>query len=201
VLLVHGWGTSGRALEGLADRLAVRSRVVVVDLPGHGRSPPADAAGLLLLSATPRFAAGDGWEAGLPAEQVDGLAARLRISPAKALARFFGACLVDGELPADARAAALAILLSEPPDPGSARAGLAALAAGDLRPLLSRAAPALLVHGDRDAIVPPGASEAMARAMPAAHRVLLPGVGHAPQLSRPGEVAAACLEFLAGCPA
>jgi pimeloyl-[acyl-carrier protein] methyl ester esterase len=247
VLLVHGWGASGRSLDALAARLSGRARVVVVDLPGHGRSPPSpaagtieamgervaalvrerglsraivggwslgamvavsaadrlgdDAAGLLLLSATPRFAAGDGWEAGLPAEQVDGLAARLRISPAKALARFFGACLVDGELPADARAAALAILLSEPPDPGSARAGLAALAAGDLRPLLSRAAPALLVHGDRDAIVPPGASEAMARAMPAAHRVLLPGVGHAPQLSRPGEVAAACLEFLAGCPA
>src|SRR5512137_2761514 len=152
VLLVHGWGTSGRALEALAERLAARSRVVVVDLPGHGRSPPspaagsieamgervaalvrerglsravvggwslgamvalsaagrlgADAAGLLLLSATPRFTAGDGWEAGLPVEQVDGLAARLRISPAKALTRFFGSCFVEGELPGEARAAA-----------------------------------------------------------------------------------------------
>jgi pimeloyl-[acyl-carrier protein] methyl ester esterase len=219
---------------------------VVVDLPGHGRSPPADAAGsidamgaevaalvrarglarpalggwslgamvalaaadrlgaatagLLLLSPTPRFAAGDGWEAGLPIEQVDGLAARLRISPAKALSRFFGSCFAEGELAADARAAALAVLLADPPDAASARAGLSALAAGDLRPLLPRAAPALLVHGDRDVIVPPAASEAMARAMPAARRVLLPGVGHAPHLSRPGEVAAACLDFLAGCP-
>jgi pimeloyl-[acyl-carrier protein] methyl ester esterase len=161
----------------------------------------ADAAGLLLLSATPRFTAGDGWQAGLPVEQVDGLAARLRISPAKALTRFFGSCFVEGELPGDARAAALATLLSDPPDPASALAGLGALAAGDLRPILPRAAPALLVHGERDVVVPPGASEAMARAMPAARRFLLPGVGHAPQLSRPAEVADACLDFLAGCPA
>ena len=181
--VVGGWSLGAMVALSAADRLG------------------ADAAGLLLLSATPRFTAGDGWEAGLPAEQVDGLAARLRISPAKALARFHGACLVEGELPGDARAAALATLLSEPPDPGSARAGLAALAAGDLRPLLARAAPALLLHGERDVIVPPGASEAMARAMPAARRIVLPGAGHAPQLSRPAEVAAACLEFLAGCPA
>ncbi|MGA8892794.1 MAG: alpha/beta fold hydrolase, partial [Anaeromyxobacteraceae bacterium] len=150
VLLLHGWGTSGRALEAVAGRLSGRARVVVVDLPGHGRSPPspaagsieamgeqvaalvrerglsrvivggwslgamvalaaadrlgAGAAGLLLLSATPRFVAGDGWDAGLPAEQVDGLTARLRISQARALARFFGSCLAEGELSGDARA-------------------------------------------------------------------------------------------------
>ena len=49
--------------------------------------------------------------------------------------------------------------------------------------------------------MPAGASEAMARAMPGARRVTLPGVGHAPQLSRLAEVADACLDFLSGCPA
>jgi pimeloyl-[acyl-carrier protein] methyl ester esterase len=181
--ILGGWSLGAMVALAAADRLG------------------AGAAGLLLLSATPRFVAGDGWDSGLQAEQVDGLAARLRISPAKALTRFFGSCLVEGELTGEARAAALATLLADPPDPGAARAGLEALAAGDLRPLLPRAAPALLVHGDRDVIVPPGASEAMARAMPAARRLVLPGAGHAPHLSRPAEVATACLDFLSGCPA
>jgi pimeloyl-[acyl-carrier protein] methyl ester esterase len=40
VVLLHGWATSGRVLDGLAATLSGRFRVVVPDLRGHGRSPP-----------------------------------------------------------------------------------------------------------------------------------------------------------------
>jgi pimeloyl-[acyl-carrier protein] methyl ester esterase len=38
VVLLHGWGTSGRILAPLARELARTRRVHVVDLPGYGRS-------------------------------------------------------------------------------------------------------------------------------------------------------------------
>jgi pimeloyl-ACP methyl ester carboxylesterase len=40
VVLLHGFGEDGRALESLAGALARRYRVLVPDLPGYGRSTP-----------------------------------------------------------------------------------------------------------------------------------------------------------------
>lgn len=56
---------------------------------------------------------------------------------------------------------------------------------------------ALIVHGDRDRVVPPWVSERLAVELPRAERLLLPGLGHLPQLERPFEVAAAVRRFLA----
>lgn len=39
LVLVHGWGLHGGIWAQLPQRLALRFRVTVVDLPGHGRSP------------------------------------------------------------------------------------------------------------------------------------------------------------------
>lgn len=36
LLLIHGWGVHGGVWDGVAERLAQRFRVLVVDLPGHG---------------------------------------------------------------------------------------------------------------------------------------------------------------------
>ena len=41
LVLVHGWGLHGGIWAELAQRLAQRFRVTVVDLPGHGRSSSA----------------------------------------------------------------------------------------------------------------------------------------------------------------
>ena len=38
LVLVHGWGLHGGIWAGLAQRLAQRFRVTVVDLPGHAGS-------------------------------------------------------------------------------------------------------------------------------------------------------------------
>ncbi len=40
VLLLHGWGSSAALMRPIAEALSDRWRVVNVDLPGHGASPP-----------------------------------------------------------------------------------------------------------------------------------------------------------------
>jgi pimeloyl-ACP methyl ester carboxylesterase len=40
ILLLHGWGSSSRDMEPLARALARDYAVTLVDLPGHGDSPP-----------------------------------------------------------------------------------------------------------------------------------------------------------------
>lgn len=40
LVLLHGWGLHGGVFAALAEQLASRYRVTLIDLPGHGRSPP-----------------------------------------------------------------------------------------------------------------------------------------------------------------
>ena len=40
VLLLHGWGSSAAHMAPIAEALAPEYRVVNIDLPGHGHSPP-----------------------------------------------------------------------------------------------------------------------------------------------------------------
>ncbi len=57
--------------------------------------------------------------------------------------------------------------------------------------------PVLLLHGERDRLVPVSAARSAARANPSWSLVELPGVGHVPQLEAPRECAAAITEWLA----
>jgi len=56
--------------------------------------------------------------------------------------------------------------------------------------------PVLLVHGALDRLVPVSAARAAARTHPSWSVVVLPGVGHVPQLEAPGECAAAITSWL-----
>ncbi|WP_313562404.1 alpha/beta fold hydrolase, partial [Diaphorobacter nitroreducens] len=58
--------------------------------------------------------------------------------------------------------------------------------------------PALLIGGEYDRCTPPEALLALAHVLPDARAVLLPGVGHWPQLEDPEGFEAALLDFLAG---
>lgn len=40
LLLLHGWGSSGQSMHPLAEALSESHRTHVIDLPGHGASPP-----------------------------------------------------------------------------------------------------------------------------------------------------------------
>ena len=65
------------------------------------------------------------------------------------------------------------------------------------RRIRSVTCPVLLVHGSADRLVPVAAARAAARAHPAWSVVILPGVGHVPQLEAPRECAAAISQWLA----
>lgn len=57
-------------------------------------------------------------------------------------------------------------------------------------------APALVVHGDRDAVVPVENGQLLAERMPSAELVVLPGRGHVPMLEAPAEFSAVVCDFL-----
>jgi pimeloyl-ACP methyl ester carboxylesterase len=66
------------------------------------------------------------------------------------------------------------------------------------RAIRSIRVPVLLVHGDRDRLVPVAASVAAARANPSWRLVVLPDIGHVPQLEAPVDTATAILGWLDG---
>jgi pimeloyl-ACP methyl ester esterase len=165
-------------------------QVVLAALPRVPR-----AAGLALLSTTPRFTNGDGWSDGLDTHAVEVLAHRVRRDAARAVARFRDGLLAPGE--EDGPAAAALRALTVPPAP-ALLAGLEVLSTADLRGALGAVrVPALVVHGGADPICPPGAGRALAAGVPGATHLELAGAGHAPVLSRAGEVSAAVRVLLA----
>jgi pimeloyl-ACP methyl ester esterase len=184
--LLLGWSLGGQvALAALAAHPALRARL----------------AGLVLLGATPRFTEGADWPHGQPARAVEGLRLRVRRAPQKALARFLDDCFAPGELDEAGRARLAGLRAAPPPDQAAAVAGLDVLASADLRAALPALdLPALVLHGEADAICPPGAGRALAAALPRARLRTFPGLGHAPHLSRPDEVAAAVAAFAGGLP-
>ena len=73
----------------------------------------------------------------------------------------------------------------EPPV-AALRAGLRLLKEEDRRASLPGiAAPALVIHGERDRFTPIGAARFLAASLPRASLDLVPGAGHAPFLSHP----------------
>ena len=175
-----GWSLGG--LAALAAALAAPERV----------------AGLALVAATPRFTAASGWPGVEPAV-LEGFARALAADPAATLRRFL-ALQVRGAAGAAATLRRLQALLEAagPPHPRALEAGLAVLAGADLRGRLGAVrAPAAVIGGGRDRLVPPQALRRTAAALPDAEAVLLPEAGHAPFLSHPGEVLAALRALLA----
>ena len=70
--------------------------------------------------------------------------------------------------------------------PAALRSGLAILEQTDLRPRLGAVTqPCLLLYGQYDRIVPPGAGMAMGKLLPRSSHHILSGSGHAPFLSAP----------------
>jgi magnesium chelatase accessory protein len=88
-------------------------------------------------------------------------------------------------------------------DPKHAAAALGMMAAWDLGPLLRdlpRLAPALLlVVGGNDRTVPPADAQRLARLIPGAQVVTLPGLGHLAHEERPAETAALILRHAGSC--
>ncbi|PZF86148.1 hypothetical protein C1I92_02940 [Jiangella anatolica] len=118
-------------------------------------------------------------------------------------ARWFVDTALGDEGTAEARADGVRMALDVTPEVLAAgiaaRSGLpAADQAARLRGLAGRiSCPVLVVHGDRDAVVPPAWSDALAVALDTGV-TSLPGAGHCPQVTRSAEVNALIGAFAAG---
>ena len=212
LVLLHGWSLNLRVWDTVVHELAPHFRVIAIDLPGHGHSDwdpraitpaaqawrvhetlaplterytllgwslggqlaldlaaalPAGVERLVLIATTPKFLKSPTWRCGTPRP-----------------------LLARGSSPGTA-ARVLAKLRRALRTHGSARpealtAGLARLRDGDLRKALPMVhVPALVIAGQRDRIIRPAASRALAAALPNAHYVEVAGAAHAPFLSHP----------------
>lgn len=145
-------------------------------------------AGLMFVGGTPRFTAGDGFPHGLPPEEARGMALRLRRNYGRTMEEFFRGLFAAEEVD-DGRYRQIVqdIVKGAPlPEPRTAIRSLESLATADLRHLLAAVdRPTLLVHGRSDRTCLPEASRFMADRIAGARLELLPGLGHAPFLSRP----------------
>ena len=153
---------------------------------------------LVLLAATPRFAAAPDWPCGAPPGRLERLAAGLRNDYRRTLSEFLE-LQVRGSTSGEAVLEQLrAALFSH----GEARpealcAGLDILRETDLRAVVGDIrTPALVVAGQYDRVVLPASSQALAKNMPRARYVEIRRAAHAPFLSHTGEIAALMTGFL-----
>lgn len=167
-----GWSLGGQ----VALRLAVRAE------PRLAR--------LLLIATTPRFTADDEWLHGLPDGQVRIMARGLKRRFAATLDDFFSQQFVAGEL-GDERSRLLWQRVAptvQAPRQEAALATLETLRLSDLRQEVNRLAlSSLIMHGTEDVIIPHSAGCYLAEQLPQSKFHTMPGLGHAPFLSRPQE--------------
>ncbi|HLD14024.1 MAG TPA: pimeloyl-ACP methyl ester esterase BioH [Burkholderiales bacterium] len=227
VVLVHGWGLHGGVWRDLAARLARSFRVLIPDLPGHGRSRgvhtgasladlasdlsrrltepaiwigwslgafvalatardhPQTVSRLVLVGATPKFVQAPDWLCAMPPTTLAQFARDFEGDYRGTLMRFLSLQMGDGEVAQAAVRKLRGMLLEQgEPDPAALQGGLQWLANIDLRAdLPAIAAPALVLHGSHDRLVPPAAARFLAERLPAARLVFIPSAGHAPFLS------------------
>jgi len=243
LVLLHGWAMSAAAFQELAGLLAVKFRVLVPDLPGHGKSSavrqndlggfsdlladwlssldagPFSLVGwslggmlslqivndgripvqrLVLLGTTPKFTMGDDWPFGLPPTQVRAMVRNLKRQFEATLAEFFSLTFAGESISIDRLRMIrnFAVRASSLPDHEVAFALLEMLAEQDQRDILSGIkVPVMVLHGELDRISPIGAGRVMAERLPLGEFVPFAGIGHAPFLSKPHDVAARLLEF------
>jgi pimeloyl-ACP methyl ester carboxylesterase len=133
-------------------------------------------------------------------------ARRRRIGPQELVRAMLRLCGIDpASLPPDLVARSVALVAQRADVAGMDRAFLSAsrsLAwvltfARPYRSAMSEiTAPVLLVHGERDRLVPVAAARDAARRHPSWRYVELPAVGHVPQLQTPGRLARIVLDWL-----
>jgi pimeloyl-[acyl-carrier protein] methyl ester esterase len=163
---------------------------------------PAGIERLALIATTPRFLAGPNWRCGTPRPLLARLAHRLHSEGERAVSDFL-ALQARGSAPHTA-ARVVAKLRAALTVHGAARpealmSGLVRLRDGDLRPTLpSVRVPALVLAGQRDRIIRPAASRALAAALPRARYIEVAGAAHAPFLSHPVQFVRQLTGFLRG---
>jgi pimeloyl-[acyl-carrier protein] methyl ester esterase len=153
---------------------------------------------LLLVAATPCFVAREGWTAGLPAGQVKAMTRGLRRRYRETLDDFFAGQFAKDEV-SPARMAEIRAFAAPAVDDETAAAPILAaletLQATDMREELGAIkVPTLVLHGERDGIIPVDAGRYLADRLQLGRFVGFEDTGHAPFLSRPER----CFELIRG---
>jgi pimeloyl-[acyl-carrier protein] methyl ester esterase len=209
LVLLAGWGFDRRVWQPLAERLAGKFRIAysLDDAPagaivcgwslGALRAlKSAVATRLILVGATPRFVQAPDWSAAQPPELLESFAVAVAADPTAALRRF-AALLNQGDNRARELTRQLTGLFAEHIDDATTlTAGLAELRDTDLRKsVMAIRQPVLLVHGERDPLMPLAAGRWLADHMPDARLEVFAGAAHAPFLSQPERFADLLSEF------
>lgn len=160
---------------------------------------PAGLDRLLLVGATPRFSAVPDWPYGSPAARLASLAEGLRMDYRRTVSEFLE-LQVRGSASGEAVLAQLreALFAHGEARPEALAAGLEMLRDTDLRPGLGGIeVPTMVIAGQYDRVVHPGASRALAQALPHARYVEIRRAAHAPFLSHSGQFAEQVTDFVA----
>lgn len=169
-----GWSLGGMLATALAARRAKACR------------------GLITLASNACFVQRDDWPAAMPAAQFADFREGLVAAPAATLKRFDLLAVRD----ADAPRALVRRLAVRAEAPAGLLAGLDCLASLDLRPALGEwRGPRLHLFGDRDALVPVQAAQALREQYPDSSVAQL-DASHALPLSHADQAAAAILSFI-----
>lgn len=154
--------------------------------------------GLVLVSATPKFAAAADWPHGAPAENLDQLALNLRERYAQTLREFLS-LQVRGSPQATETLQRLQRALLERGEcpPEVLLRSLRLLHGVDQRERLKEIkVPTLVIAGQYDRVVHPRASQALAELIDGAEFVEIPRCGHAPFISNETEFVGALTDFV-----
>lgn len=140
---------------------------------------------LVLFGATPRFVAGPDWPHGLAPDTVAGFTRGFGEDPQATLRRFMALQLLGESRRRGVMHSVAGALADADALPGLAD-GLHILSSADLREAVAQVTqPVTLVHGRADALMPPGAAQWLAEALPDARLALLDDCGHVPFVSQP----------------
>ncbi|MFZ2948608.1 MAG: alpha/beta fold hydrolase [Desulfuromonadaceae bacterium] len=144
-------------------------------------------AGMVLVSATPRFTASDDFPHALAYKEASGMRLKVQRNTQRALEGFYSLLFTEGELESHSVASEIRQLLSTIPlpDTDTVLDALDALIRADMRGLLAAITlPALVVNGAQDRICLPPASYYLKEHIPDARQTVFAGCGHAPFLTR-----------------
>ncbi|MEA3242377.1 MAG: pimeloyl-ACP methyl ester esterase BioH [Pseudomonadota bacterium] len=143
--------------------------------------------GLTLLATTPRFVAGTGWRQAVDAQVFDQFAKQLQADVERTLVRFLSLQVKGAEHSAETLRCLRSELRKKPqPDSEALSAGLRFLQQADMRHVLAASElPLFWLLGERDTLVP----AEVRHEFPAIQSSIIPGAGHAPFLSHPGQCA------------
>ena len=149
---------------------------------------PARVAALALVSTTPCFKTRPDWPHGCAEDLFSDFELAARGYSAKIMSRFF-ALMLHGDPLARRDYNDLARECIDRQQPATATGlteGLSLLAAMDLRPHLAKLQmPAVVMHGEQDAVIPVAAGRALAAALPNSRFHSFSQCGHAPFLTQP----------------